>query len=81
MFLYDQEFFFNYVLGSGALDDKPPPPLLAIVNDESDCGIGTCSVVIVGVVGVIGVTGDIAPVLPVAVVVGLNKLTNNKNFY
>jgi len=29
------------VLGSGALDDKPP--LLETVNDESDCGIGTGS--------------------------------------
>jgi hypothetical protein len=29
------------VLGSGALDDKPP--LLDTVNDESDCGIGTGS--------------------------------------
>jgi hypothetical protein len=31
------------VFGSGALDDKPP--LLDTVNDESDCGIETFSVV------------------------------------
>jgi len=53
------------VLGSGALDDKPP--LLGIVNDESDCGIGTCSVVIIGVVGV---TADGEETGPLAVVVG-----------
>jgi hypothetical protein len=58
----------NYVLGSGALDDKPP--LLAIVNDESDCGIEISSVAIVGVVGV---TADDEETVPLAVVVGLIK--------
>ena len=38
-----EEIIRTYVLGSGALDDKPP--LLETVNDESDCGIGICSVV------------------------------------
>ena len=70
-------FFFiliiNYVLGSGALDDKPlpPPPLLGIVNDELVCGIGTCSVVIIGVVGVTGVTAAGEETGPLVVVVGL----------
>jgi hypothetical protein len=27
----------NYVVGSGALDDKPLP--LATINDDSNCGI------------------------------------------
>jgi hypothetical protein len=31
------------VLGRGALDDKPP---LETVNDESDCGMDTCSVAV-----------------------------------
>ena len=54
-------------MGSGALDDKQP--LLAMVNDESDCATGTCSVIMVGVVAV--TADDDGTVSPLAFVVGL----------
>ncbi len=62
----------NYVVGSGALDDKPLP--LATINDDSNCGIWTFSVIMVGVVGV---TADGEEAVPLAVVVGLIKIEKN----
>ena len=58
-------FHLYYAVGSGALDDRPP--LLAIVNDESDWGIGRFSAVF------IGVKADGEGVVPLAVVIGLRK--------
>ncbi len=52
------------MLGSGALDERPP--LFPIVNDEFVSGISICSVVIVGVVGVIAVGDETVPLVVVA---------------
>ena len=67
----------NYVIESGISDDMPLLllALLAMINEESDGGIGTCSF---AEVGVDGVTAEDDGAVPAVVVLGLiNKRKTN----